>query len=393
MDRSLRRRFASYYFLAYLPIGMQAPYLYLFLKRQGFTDAQLGTLAAVTPILNVFAPPLLGAVADMLKDRRRMLGLLLVLCAAIYPCLMYAKSFGATLALMIAFAAVSAAPMAIADAITLENVERTRADYARLRLWGSVGFAVPLLAFGAILKKGTEAPASSLYPIFIGYAISRLISAGWVGVLPRSKGERHGLLDLRAARAFANRRFIALAIPAVAASGAMSAYYLFFTIYLDQVGIADNLKGYFWVAAVVGETGMMLVIGRLIQRIGLKWTFVLSLAGISLRLLAFSFPLPPAVIAVVQLMHALTFTAQMVSTVTFVSRLVPPELRASGQTLWMALTTGIGSGTGAKLAGLAAGALGLMGMYRLFAVVAALAMVTAMIAVREPEEASRDQGQ
>jgi len=388
MDRGLRRRFASFYFLVFLPIGMQAPYLFLFFKRQGFTDTQLGTLAAVTPILNMFAPPLLGALADMLGDRRRTLALLLGLSAIVFPGLMYAKSFAATLALMAAFSAVSAAPMAIADAITLENVERTRADYGRLRLWGSLGFAVPLIAFGAILGKGTDAPASSLYPIFIGYAISRLVSAGWVAALPRSHGERRGLLDLGAIRAFANRRFLALAGPAVVAGGAMSAYYLYFTIYLDQVGIADNLKGYFWVVAVAAETGMMLVVGRVIGRIGLKWTFVLSLAGISLRLLSFSLPLAPPAIAMVQLLHALTFTTFTVSTITFVSRVIPPELRASGQTLWLALTHGVGSAAGAKLSGIAAGAFGLMGMFRLFAVVAALAMVAAMVLVREPEDRS-----
>ena len=386
MDRGLRRRFASFYFLVFLPIGMQAPYLFLFFKRQGFTDTQLGTLAAVTPILNMFAPPLLGALADMLGDRRRTLALLLGLSAIVFPGLMYAKSFAATLALMAAFSAVSAAPMAIADAITLENVERTRADYGRLRLWGSLGFAVPLIAFGAILEKGRGGSAASLYPIFIGYAVSRLVSAAWVGALPPSHGNRRGVLDLRAARAFLDRRFIALAIPAVVAGGAMSAYYLYFTIYLDQVGVADNLKGYFWVVAVAAETGMMLVVGRVIGRIGLKWTFVLSLAGISLRLLSFSLPLAPPAIAMVQLLHALTFSTFTVSTITFVSRVIPPELRASGQTLWLALTHGVGSAAGAKLSGIAAGAFGLMGMFRLFAVVAALAMVAAMVLVREPEE-------
>jgi PPP family 3-phenylpropionic acid transporter len=378
---------ASFYFLVFLPIGMQAPYLFLFFKRQGFTDTQLGTLAAVTPILNMFAPPLLGAMADMLGDRRRTLALLLALSAIVFPGLMYAKSFAATLALMAAFSAVSAAPMAIADAITLENVERTGADYGRLRLWGSLGFAAPLIALGAILEKGTDAPASSLYPIFIGYTISRLVSAGWVAALPRSRGERRGLFDLGAIRAFANRRFLALAAPAVVASGAMSAYYLYFTIYLDQVGIADNLKGYFWVVAVAAETGMMLVVGRLIRRIGLKWTFVLSLFGCCLRLLSFSFPLTPPAIAAAQLLHALTFTAFTVSAITFVSRVIPPQLRASGQTLWMAMTMGVGSAAGSKLSGIAAGALGLMGMFRVFSVAAALAMVAAMVLVREPGQA------
>ncbi|MFB3881617.1 MAG: MFS transporter [Armatimonadota bacterium] len=387
MDKGLRRRFASYYFLAYLPIGTQTPYLYLFFRREGFTDTQLGTLAAITPIMNIFAPPLWGAVADMLGDRRRTTAALLVTSALIFPGLVYAKTFAATFAVMMAYAAVAAAPMAIADAITLETVERTGADFARLRLWGSLGFAVPLIAYGAILGKGVNSPASSLYPVFIGYAITRLISGGSVAMLPPSHGKRRGLLDLRAVRAFANKRFIALAIPAVIAGGAMSAYYLYFTIYLDQVGIPDNFKGYFWAVAVAAETGMMLVIGRIIGRIGLKWTFVLGLVGICLRLLSFSFTLGPPVIAAVQLLHSLTFAAFMVSTITFVSRVTPPELRASGQTLWVALTNGIGSAAGSKCAGLAAGAFGLMGMFRVFALVAAAMVVLAMVAVREPSEA------
>ena len=386
MDRSLKRRFASFYFFLFLPIGIHAPYLFLYFKRLGFTDSQLGTLAAVTPLLNVFAPPLWGALADMFGDRRRMLAALLLCAALVFPWLSQASSFGVTLALMIVFSAFAFPPVAIADAIALENVERRGGDYGRLRMWGSLGFAVPLIAFGLVLGKGAGQSAASLFPIFISYTIFRLMSAAWVGVLPASHGERRGFFDLRAVKAFANWRFVALASCGVMAMGAMSAYYLYFTIYLDEVGIADNVKGYFWAIAVASETTMMIFVGGLVRRIGLKWTFTLGLFGCALRLFAFSFQLGPAGIAAVQLLHALTFTTVTVSSITFVSRLIPPELRASGQTMWMALTGGIGSAAGSKLAGVAAGAFGLMGMFRVFAGVAAVALVAAVILVKEPPE-------
>ncbi|HUU54130.1 MAG TPA: MFS transporter [Armatimonadota bacterium] len=386
MDESLKRRFASFYFLLFVPIGIHAPYLFLYFKRQGFTDSQLGTLAAVTPLLNVFAPPLWGALADMLGDRRRMLAALLLSAALIFPWLAHAGSFRATLALMVVFSAFAFPPVAIADAITMENVERRGGDYGRLRMWGSLGFAMPLIAFGLILGKGAGQSAASLYPIFISYAIFRLLSAGCVGMLPPSYGERRGFFDLRAVKAFANWRFVALAACALVAMGAMSAYYLYFTIYLDEVGIADNLKGYFWAIAVASETAMMLVIGGLVRRIGLKWTFVLGIFGCVLRLFAFSCRLGPGGIAAVQLLHCLTFTTFTVSTITFVSRLTPPELRASGQTLWMALTGGLGAAAGSKLSGVCAGALGLMGMFRVFSGVAAAALLAAVIFVKEPPE-------
>jgi len=385
MASKLKRQFAVFYLLLFLPVGMQAPYLFLFFKRQGFSDAQLGALAAVTPIMNALAPPLWGAIADGLGDRRRMLAILLVAAALSFPWLMLSSNFWTTLALLAVFSAFAFAPASIADAIALENVAQAGGDYGRLRLWGSIGFAAPLLLFGLVLKRGAGESAASLHLIFIAYAVSRLISAGWVGLLPPSRGHGERRLDLRRARVFVNRRFLALAICALAATGAMSAYYLYFSIYLDAVGIADNLKGYYWALAVAAETGMMLVIGRLIRRIGLKWTFVLGILGGVLRLFALSFPMPPLGIAAAQLLHALTLTAFIVSGITFVSRMTPPELRATGQTLWGSVTQGLGSAGGSWLAGQAVEAWGLLPMYRTFSLVAAAALLAAIILVREPE--------
>jgi len=384
MADELRRRFSIFYFLLFLPLGMQAPYLFLFFKRQGFTDAQLGALAAVAPIVNLLAPPLWGAIADALRDRRRMVALLLAAGAVSYPWLMWSSSFPITLALLAVFSAFATAPAPIVDAIALENLEQAGGDYGRLRLWGSLGFAAPLLVFGLVLKRGAAESAASLYLTFIAFTIARLICAAGVGLLPASRGHGERRLDLRGARAFANPRFLLLALCGIGATGAMSAYYLYFSIYLDEMKVADNLKGYFWALAVAAETGMMLVIGRLIRRIGLKWTFVLGILGGMVRLLAFSFPLPFMGIAAAQLLHALTLTAFMVSGITIVNLLTPPRLEATGQSLWAGLTHGLGSAAGSALAGLGVSAWGLLPMFRAFSLAAGGALLGAILLLREP---------
>lgn len=382
------RRFAAFYFLLFVPIGLHAPYLLLYFKRQGFTDSQLGTLAAVTPLLNVVAPPLWGALADTFGDRRRALALALLCSAVVFPWLMVTDTFASTLVVLVVFSAFAFPPAAIADAIALESVEREGGDYGRLRLWGSLGFAAPLLALGLILKGEAGQPAESLHPIFWGYALLRLASVVWVWLLPPSYGSGRRRFRLVGAGAFLSGRFLALAACGVLATGAMAGYYVYFTIYLDGMGIADSLKGYFWAIAVAAETGMLLVIGRVIERIGLKWTFVLGAAGCALRLFAYSFPLSAVAIGATQCLHALTFTAFTVSAITYVNRIAPPSLRASGQTLWMALNMGVGSAAGSKLSGMAVGSVGLLGMYRIFAAAAAGATVAAVALVREPRAPS-----
>ena len=322
MRRRPGLRFAALYFLMLLPVGLQTPYLFLFFQRRGLSDSQLGTLASVSPMVTLLVPPLWGMIADRLGDRRRLLALLLASSAVVFPCIIGVTSFLGTLVLMTLFSAFSMPPNALADAITLEHVEKTGEDYGRMRLWGSVGFASP--------------------------------------------------------------RFLCLALCALIGWGAMSSYYLYFSIYLDRIGVADNAKGYFWAIAVAAEIVMMFCVGGLIRRIGVKWTFTIGIAGVALRLFAYSLLHQPLYVAPVQCLHALTFAAFSVSSITFVSRLVPPELRASGQTLWMALTSGLGAALGSKLAGAAVSALGLASMYRLFGAAAALAMVIAVLGVREP---------
>jgi PPP family 3-phenylpropionic acid transporter len=380
----LRRRFRVFYFLLYLPIGMQAPYLMLFFQRQGMTNAQLGTLAAVSPIMSFLTPPLWGVLADALGDRRRMLTILLIASGLAFPWLMWSPGFDTSLPLFVLFCAFSASPAAIADAITMENVGRMGGDYARLRLWGSVGFAVPLLAFGLLLKRGAGGSAASLHIIFIGFAVSRLLSAAWVRALPPSRNHSASRFGLRGALAFANRHFLVLALCGMLATGAMSAYYMYLSIYLDGMGIPDNMKGYFWAVAVASETGMMLVIGRVIRRLGLKWTFALGILGGAVRLFLFSLPLTPAEIACTQLLHALTLTTFMVASINLISRFTPPGLRATGQTLWVAVTTGLGATLGSKLAGAAVGAWGLQPMYRAFSLASAAGLLIAILFLREP---------
>jgi len=389
MSRGLARRFAAFYFLLFVPIGMQAPYLFLFFQRKGFSDAQLGTLAAVTPLMTVLSPPIWGAVADRFGDRRWTLGALLLAGGLVFPWLMWADSFAATLILLVAFSWFAFPAGPITDAIALENIERAGGEYGKLRLWGSLGFAAPLLAFGLVLSRRAGETAASLYPIFVGYTAFRLISLGWVRLLPPSRGASGAGFDWRAARVFTSPRFLALAFCAVVAMGAMAAYYLYFSIYLDQRGVPDNMKGYFWAIAVASETAMMWAVGGLIRRIGLKWTFVLSVFGVALRLFALSFPLGVVGIAGAQCLHSLTFTTFTVSGITFVNRIAPPHLRASGQTLWVALSQGAGSAVGAKLAGLAAASYGLLGMFRIFALVAGIACLVAIALVRPADAPER----
>jgi PPP family 3-phenylpropionic acid transporter len=78
-------------------------------------------------------------------------------------------------------------------------------------------------------------------------------------------------------------------------------------------------------------------------------------------------------------LHGLTFGAFYVASVAFLSRRVPPELRASGQALFSAVTFGLGGLVGYASSG---AAYDWLGGHRLFAVAAVLELVAAVLVLQ-----------
>ncbi len=148
-------------------------------------------------------------------------------------------------------------------------------------------------------------------------------------------------------------------------------YYTFFSIYLDEQGIADSFKGIFWVVAVGAEAGLIAISGSLLRRFG---EIALLLAGLSaMAFRMFIYSLEPAwyIILATQSLHALTFGAFHVASIQIINRITPEPFRASGQTFNGALL-GIGSLLGGVVGGLWAHQYGYAGLYRILAIISAI---------------------
>ena len=363
--------FASYYFVAFIAWGISVPYLPLFFKRSGRSDAEIGALLAVIPLLTMLSPPIWGAVADRLRNKKAILLTVLCVSALVFPCFWIGRSFLAAMVVMIVFAFFFTPSEPLADAITMEHLPRAGGDYGKIRLWGSLGFIFPLLLMGAILKStfGADIGVRSLAPIFALFVLFRLLALAWATRLPAGDHLHLGGFDWRALRVLAVRPLVVLAACAFISRLGTQGLYVFFSIYLDKLHVGDNLKGCFWAIGVLSEVVVMYFAARIMACISIKWLFALSLAASAIRLFAFSFPLSFTAIAVIAPLQGLSFAAFHVPAVTYVNRIAPAHLRASGQTLLSALVAGLGGVIGAQLSGALAEEIGLLGLFRVMSVV------------------------
>jgi PPP family 3-phenylpropionic acid transporter len=351
----IARRLGVFYAASFLVVGIQLPFWPVWLAGRGLDAHQIALVFAAAIWAKVIATPLLGALADRLGRRRAvMIALALSACAA-YAGLWPITGFGALLALNLIAGMAQSALMPLGDSITLAAVRDDGLDYGRVRVWGSVSFIVAAIGSGAALALGSPGapggPADDQV-LFLVLAASAVLLVACIGIPGAARSalrarSRWGALG----RLAADRRFWLFVVSAAALQSSHQLYYGFGTLYWRGVGFSDTVIGMLWAEGVVAEIVLFWYSARFVARLGPLGLMALGgVAGIVRWSLMGVLP-GLAAAAVLQLLHALTFGASHLGAMHFMAKSVPPGAAASAQSLYAALSAGLGSGLVMLVAG------------------------------------------
>ena len=144
-------RLAAFYAALFVTLGVQLPFLPVWLAAKGLDASAIGLVLAVPMLLRVFAIPLAARAAD----RRDALRGTIVIAAAVavvgYGALGFAQGLVAIMAVY-ALASVAYAPVfLLTDAYALRGLDARGRAYGPVRLWGSAAFIVASFGAGALL--------------------------------------------------------------------------------------------------------------------------------------------------------------------------------------------------------------------------------------------------
>lgn len=374
-------RFALFFFLSCAAFALYGIYGSLYFKRRGVSNMQLGVLYAIPAWIGIFAPPIWGIISDALRQRKLPTFIMHFVTVILFPLFWFwgDQPFWVLCVLMGVFTFFFRATMPLADAWALDHIAHRGGDYGHLRGWGSAGVAVMMFSSLFILKKSSMSQASALLPMFFGFCGFRILSSFYALTLPdyhsRKKREKLNWSGLRVYRKpFAITFFIAIFMSRFL----FGPYYTFFTIFLDNQGIADNMKGLYWLVAVGAETGLIAISGTLLRRFGAIPMILAGLSAMAIRMFVYSLEPVWYVILVIQSLHALTFGAFHVASIHIINRITPEDFRATGQAFNGALL-GIGGMVGGMVGGMFAESYGLVIMFRIFSIIAASVVISLII--------------
>ena len=357
------------YVLFYAGQAMYNTFLNLFLYNHGMQMDQIGFLSSFSTLVLVLIQPLWGVLSDKCKSKNRIIAMLLIV-SAIALLSFYAMQAALWLSFCVVFFNVFFNPaVTLQDNYTLECLEGSRWDYGQIRMGGTIGYSVTVLFIGLALQ---DSYRMIFWMVALCMTACLLVCRGLPQVCgyQRQGGRKGGYQAL-----LQNRNLLGMILINLVFSSGLNFFYNFYPIYYTSIGGDSSRVGMMMFACSVSEIPMLFFIHRIIRKIGVRGTLILS-GGVTVLRWALLFLLrDPILVIPVNLLHGIGYTGFNYCLVTFIARTVPRELRATGQTLNAIISNVVSKIMFGMVGGLASDLLGVGPVMLVNAVVMAVAIL------------------
>ena len=348
MTPLVRWAFGSFLFLYFAYVGLVSPYASLFFLDRGFTVIEIAVLMSMLQITRIVGPFSWGWLSDYLSNRIGIIRFCACLAALVFTSIYFLHSYISFFIWMFVLHTILSSLMPLGESATVHALFKDNSfdkRYGRLRLWGSIGFIAMVLFAGELFqRKGIE-----LYPLvgtFILFALAMVTF-----LLYEPKIERRKLVKGELLTVLLNPDVRWFLLSGFFMQFAHAAFYVFYSLYLANLGYDKLQIGLFWALGVTAEVAFFYfqskVLSRLDPEIVLQASF--GIGVIRFALMAF-FPFT-SVLIFAQIMHAGTFAANHSAATKLLQRWFTGPLQARGQALMATVSYGFGGTLGGLFAG------------------------------------------
>lgn len=348
MTPSVRWAFGSFFFLYFAYVGLVSPYASLFFLDRGFSVIEIAVLMSMLQITRIVGPFSWGWLSDYLSDRIRIIRFCACLAAVTFLCIFFLQSYIAFFIWMFVLHTILSSLMPLGESATVHALFKDNSfdkRYGRLRLWGSIGFIAMVLFAGELFqRKGIE-----LYPI-VGAVILIFLALNTFR-LHEPKMERRKMVKGELLIVLFNPDVRWFLLSGFFMIFAHAALYVFYSLYLADLGYDKFQIGLFWALGVGAEVIFFYFQSKVLSRLDAEVVLQIAFGiGVFRFILIAFFPMT-WVLILAQLMHAGTFGAHHSAATKLLQRWFTGPLQARGQALMATVSYGLGGTLGGLVAG------------------------------------------
>lgn len=365
-------KFAQFLFSYYAHAGTFATYASLFFAGRGMSAGQIGVLMSLIQVMRMIGPNLWGWVADRLHRRVLVLRANAIAALFAFAGLFFADDFSELFAVMVLLNLFTSGMVPLAEAQLLSEMRGDLSGYGRVRLWGSLGFILAVTGAGYGLDWfGVE----SL--LWIAGALLLMVLAATLQVREAAAVEKpkvhvpvlHVLRQPEVASFFASTALMV---------AAHTSLYVYYSLYLEQIGYSKPVIGFMWSLGVVVEIFFFYYQSAVIARMGPRRLMMIAF-GIAVARFAMIGAGAGwfALLLFAQVLHAVTFAAHHSTAIITMQKWFAGPMQARGQALYMSIAYGVGGSAGGLFMSLCWDRLGPSAVYYAASALAALAWLCA----------------
>jgi PPP family 3-phenylpropionic acid transporter len=341
-------RLSTNYFWYFGLLGLIVPFLAVFLDARGFTSLEIGEILAVITATKIVAPSLWAQLADKSGQQLTIVKVGALLSLFCFSLIIWTFSYWPLMFSLAMFSLFITSILPQIEVMTLNSIRKSAKIYARIRLWGSIGFVIVAMLSGELIERySAEAFSYIGIVILAGLFISTLLNKQ-----PRiAKKSSVDNVSIRA-KVF-TRNFLLFFFAGLMLQMSFGPYYVFFALYLKNLAYSGFLIGIFIAIGVVAEIGVFVFAAIFFKSFSLK-----TLISMSILLTAFRwfivghFANSDMALAFSQLIHALSFGLYHSASISFIQQHFNANQQSRGQAIYIGGVYGVGGAIGAYVAGL-----------------------------------------
>ncbi len=347
MTKVPAKRMAGFYFFYMAAVGVFTPFLSLYLVNRGCTPTQVGVVWGLLGAMRIATPYFWGTIGD--KTHRRMF---VIKCALLVASLAFAAiwlvpDYSGMLTLLIAYGLFINGTLTQFEVVVFQHLAERRAEYARIRLWASIGFVVAVMLLGPVFDR----IALTSFPLWVG----GLYFVCWAGALriPEPPPHPHHAQSGSVLGILRKRPVQAVLAIGLLMQLSTAPFNAFFSIYLDEHGYAKSTTGTVWAIAVAAEIVLFRYVPQLQKRFGLRNIMIVSLSTLAARWVLQVLVIDHLVLLMaVNCLSAISVGMNYITSVALVQEMFPPRVQGRGQAIYVGLSNGLGTSLGSFLTGM-----------------------------------------
>lgn len=340
-------KFSSTYYWYFAVHGLAIPFLAVFLNNRGFSSVEIGELIAIYTATRIIGPTFWAMFADKTGKQLFVIRLGAFLALACFCLLFWAQGYWPIAFSLAMFSLFWTAILPQLEVMTNVSIKRSPKIYARIRLWGSLGFFVTAVIAGEVIDAFSPEAFTWLgFIILVGLWGSSLL-------LKQPKMFANSLQStVSIYHKIFHKSFILFFIAGLFLQISFGPYYSFFALYLQDLGYPSYAVGLFMGVGIFAEIGIFLILGTLFKHFSVKTLLVASLFLTAIRwFLTGNFADSLWLLAFAQAFHAFSFGMYHSASIQYLQNHFHANQQNRGQAIYIACVYGVGGALGAYIAG------------------------------------------